>query len=131
MLKRKLVNDIRLDNLQSSHFFVKLAAMLEALTMNYGDRVFSTSNMRLDHHRNHFEQQRKRIAYKLKNSRILRITFKTFRHFKGTMEYYKTKDIPSRNDSFRPQKHKEHTDLYTPGEICRQRRIHFKGCSQR
>jgi len=75
------------------HISAKLAAMLEALTMNYGDRMFSTSNMRLDHHRNHFEQQRKRIAYKLKNPRILRITFKTFRHWKGTMEYHRTKDI--------------------------------------
>ena len=29
----------------------------------------------------------------MKNPRILRITFKTFRHWKGTMEYHRTKDI--------------------------------------
>jgi len=71
----------------------KLAAMVETLPRNYGDRVLSTLNMRLDHHGNHFLQQRKRIAHKLKNPRILRITFKTFRHWKGTMEYDRTKDI--------------------------------------
>ncbi len=75
------------------HVSVKLAAMLEALPRNYGDRVFSTPDMPLDHHADHFRQQRKRIAYKLKNPRIQRITFKTFRHWKGTMEYHRTKDI--------------------------------------
>ncbi|MFQ6127240.1 MAG: hypothetical protein ACE5R6_21925 [Candidatus Heimdallarchaeota archaeon] len=40
-----------------------------------------------------FEEQRKRIAEELKNPRILRITFLTLRHFKGTMEYHRTKDI--------------------------------------
>lgn len=37
--------------------------------------------------------QRKRIANKLKNPHINRITFHTLRHFYGTMEYHKTKDI--------------------------------------
>jgi len=72
---------------------MKVAAMLEALPRNYGDRVFSTLGMPLGHHGDHFRQQRKRIASKLKNSRIQRITFKTFRHWKGTMEYHRTKDI--------------------------------------
>jgi len=40
-----------------------------------------------------FEKQRRRIAFKLGNPRLLKISFHTFRHFKGTMEYYKTKDI--------------------------------------
>jgi len=40
-----------------------------------------------------FQEQRRRIAAKLKNSRLLRITFVTFRHWKATMEYAKTKDI--------------------------------------
>ena len=43
--------------------------------------------------RHNFEQQRKRIASKLKNSRIKQITFHTFRHWKATMEYRKTRDI--------------------------------------
>ncbi|MEM2953766.1 MAG: tyrosine-type recombinase/integrase [Candidatus Bathyarchaeia archaeon] len=40
-----------------------------------------------------FQEQRKRIAAKLKNSRLLRITFVTLRHWKATVEYAKTKDI--------------------------------------
>ena len=40
-----------------------------------------------------FGRQRKKIAFKLKNSRLQQITFHTFRHWKATMEYYKTKDI--------------------------------------
>jgi integrase len=37
--------------------------------------------------------QRKRVAATIGNPRITSITFKTFRHFKGTMEYHRTKDI--------------------------------------
>jgi len=43
--------------------------------------------------RKSFDKQRKRIAHKLGNPRLLRISFHTFRHWKATMEYYKTKDI--------------------------------------
>jgi len=40
-----------------------------------------------------FNLQRKRIAAKLNNPRILKISFHTFRHWRATMEYHKTKDI--------------------------------------
>jgi len=40
-----------------------------------------------------FIKERKKTAEKLQNPRILRITFHTFRHWKATMEYAKTKDI--------------------------------------
>lgn len=40
-----------------------------------------------------FERQRKRIALKLGNPRINRITFHTLRHWKATMLYHQTKDI--------------------------------------
>ncbi|MEM2995749.1 MAG: hypothetical protein QXI91_07065 [Candidatus Bathyarchaeia archaeon] len=75
------------------HISAKLAAMLENLPRKYGNRIFSASGMRLDHHNDHFVQQRKRVAYKLKNPRILQITFKTLRHWTATMEYHRTKDI--------------------------------------
>jgi integrase len=39
-----------------------------------------------------FYLQRKKIARKLGNPRILSISFHTLRHWKGTMEYHKTKD---------------------------------------
>jgi integrase len=40
-----------------------------------------------------FLKQRKRLAYKLGNPRLLQIHFHTLRHWKATMEYHKTKDI--------------------------------------
>jgi len=40
-----------------------------------------------------FAKYRKRIAFKLQNLRLKRISFHTFRHWKATMEYHKTKDI--------------------------------------
>lgn len=40
-----------------------------------------------------FMKMRKRIAHKLGNPRILKIHFHTFRHWKATMEYHKTRDI--------------------------------------
>jgi integrase len=42
---------------------------------------------------NNFNAQRKRSAKKLGNPRLLRIHFHTFRHWKATMEYHRTKDI--------------------------------------
>jgi glycogen debranching enzyme len=40
-----------------------------------------------------FYIQRKTAAKKFNNPRLLKITFVTLRHWKGTMEYHKTKDI--------------------------------------
>jgi len=40
-----------------------------------------------------FWTQRSKIAQKLQNPRILEIHFTTFRHWKGTMEYHRTKDV--------------------------------------
>jgi integrase len=40
-----------------------------------------------------FTFQRKRIAHTYGNPRLLKITFRTFRHWKGTMEYHKTHDV--------------------------------------
>ena len=40
-----------------------------------------------------FLRQRKRLAHKLGNPRLLSIHMHTFRHWKGTVEYHETKDI--------------------------------------
>ncbi|MFX0152649.1 MAG: site-specific integrase, partial [Candidatus Hodarchaeota archaeon] len=40
-----------------------------------------------------FYNSRKRLAQKLRNPRLLRITFHTFRHWKATTLYHQTKDI--------------------------------------
>ena len=67
----------------------KLAAMLNALPKeDKGPFKSCASNMYRD-----YENQRRTIARKLQNPRLLRITFHTFRHWKATMEYHKTKDI--------------------------------------
>ena len=66
----------------------KLIAMLNELPKS--DKVFNGSVHGL---RANFTIQRKRTAKKLKNPRISRITFHTFRHWKATLTYHKTKDI--------------------------------------
>lgn len=53
------------------------------------ERIFST----VISLRSNFHDQRRRIARKLANPRIMQIHFHTFRHWKATMEYHKTKDI--------------------------------------
>jgi integrase len=75
------------------HMSKKLTDMLSQLPRNYGDRVFSFPHMPVDNHARTFSRQRRRIAHKTRNPRLLRIHFHTFRHFKGTMLYHKTKDI--------------------------------------
>ncbi|MEA2090074.1 MAG: site-specific integrase [Thermoproteota archaeon] len=68
----------------------KLIAMLNSLPKT-GKKVFGDSL--LTYFRKNFSKQRQRIAHKLKNPRLKRITFHTFRHWYGTMEYHRTKDI--------------------------------------
>ena len=43
--------------------------------------------------RQNYYKQRKRIAHTLQNPRIRQIKLHTFRHWKATMEYHRTKDI--------------------------------------
>jgi integrase len=52
------------------------------------ERVFNYRNIKAN-----FFSQRKVIARKLENPKILKISFITFRHWKGTMEYHKTKGL--------------------------------------
>ncbi len=68
----------------------KLVSMLLALPKN-GERIFG--NYPLHGYRTCFTRQRKKAAIKLGNPRMLQITFHTFRHWKATTEYHKTKDI--------------------------------------
>jgi len=68
----------------------KLLAMITMLPKK-SDKIFGTYDIR--GYRTSFTRQRKRTANKLQNQRINQITFHTFRHWKATMEYHKTKDI--------------------------------------
>jgi len=47
----------------------------------------------LDDFRRTYDRQRRKVADRLQNPRIMQITFRTLRHFKATMEYHRTKDI--------------------------------------
>jgi len=68
----------------------KALSMLNNIRKN-SDRIFGSANIRSI--RRSYQKQRKRIAHKLGNPRLSKITFHTFRHWKATMEYHKTKDI--------------------------------------
>ncbi len=70
------------------HISEKLAGMLNSLPRK-GEYIFNPNVKAL---RTAFEKQRGKAAAKLNNPRLLRITFHTLRHWKGTMEYHKTKD---------------------------------------
>jgi integrase len=69
----------------------KLISMLKSLP-NTCERIFNRYK-NLKSLSCTFERNRKRIAYKLGNPRLLKISFHTLRHWKATMEYHKTKDI--------------------------------------
>jgi integrase len=68
----------------------KLVNMLNRLPRHH-ERVFGPGTLQVM--RRNYDKQRKRIAEKLGNPRIQAIKFTTLRHFKGTMEYHRTKDI--------------------------------------
>lgn len=67
----------------------KLIAMMNQMA-KVNDKVFQTNKHGL---RSTFEALRARTAEKLCNPRLRKIHFHTFRHWKGTIEYHKTKDI--------------------------------------
>ena len=68
----------------------KLVEMLKSLPKK-SERVFP--NKTLASLKDTFLRTRKRLAHKLQNPRLLRITFHIIRHWKATMEYHKTKDL--------------------------------------
>jgi integrase/recombinase XerD len=67
----------------------KLTAMLK-LVQQDKPKPFNGS---LKHFARSYRRQRKKASHKLQNQRINQITFHTFRHWKATMEYHRTKDI--------------------------------------
>ncbi len=68
----------------------KLIAMLNRLP-KVSNKVFSNKTKATI--ANNFNRQRKNAAQKLGNPRLLGIHFHTFRHWRATMEYHRTKDI--------------------------------------
>jgi integrase len=69
-----------------------LTAMMKRAASNKGrdERIWDAKPNSI---RCTFTQKRKYLAEKLGNLRLQKISFKTFRHWKATMEYHRTKDI--------------------------------------
>ena len=65
----------------------ELIARLEAITQD-SERIFNHDQIKRA-----FYYKRKTTSRKLANPRLLEITFITFRHWFGTTEYHKTKDV--------------------------------------
>ncbi|MEM3005876.1 MAG: tyrosine-type recombinase/integrase [Candidatus Bathyarchaeia archaeon] len=72
-----------------------------------GKRIFPTYN----NMKGVFLKTRKRLANKLQNPRIERITFHTFRHWKATMLYHQTRD-PYYVKQFLGHKSLNNTEIY-------------------
>ena len=68
----------------------KLAIMLNRLPRN-DDYVFNHGF--LNHFRDNFRQQRKRLSTKLEDPKLDQITFKTLRHYKATTYLRRTNNI--------------------------------------
>ena len=68
----------------------KLMEMIKALPRE-SEKLFP--NKSLASLKSTFLTTRKRLAHKLQNPRLLRISFHTIRHWKATIEYHKTRDI--------------------------------------
>jgi integrase len=68
----------------------KTIAMINAMPKKYGEYIF---NPRLLSIEDAFRVARKRLVRTLQNPRLKQIHFHTFRHWKATMEYARTKDI--------------------------------------
>lgn len=92
-MERRLINLKRPEKGSNPRIFKvskKLIDMLNALQRK-SKKVFG--DVLLGSIRATFCASRKRAAKKLANPRILKISFHTFRHWKATMEYHRTKDI--------------------------------------
>jgi integrase len=86
----------------------RLIAMLNALPKESA-RVFGDSSM--DSMKSMFLNSRKKLALKLQNPRLRKISFHTIRHWKATMLYHQTKD-PYYVKNFLGHKSLHNTEIY-------------------
>lgn len=68
----------------------KTIAMIKALPKKYGQYIFNPKPQTI---KDVFSNIRNRLAENLQNPRLKQIHLHTFRHWKATMEYHRTKDI--------------------------------------
>jgi integrase len=76
-------------NARTLHVSSHLVSRLNLLP-KVGSKVFDKD---LDDMRKCFSKMRERLSVKLENPRLKQIAFRSFRHWKATMEYHRTKDI--------------------------------------
>jgi integrase len=86
----------------------KLMSMLNNLPR---DSTFVFGKSSIHSIRTTFQKSRRRLADKLQNPRLLKITFHTLRHWKATMLYHKTHD-PYYVKDFLGHKDLRSTDIY-------------------
>ncbi|MEM5853682.1 MAG: tyrosine-type recombinase/integrase [Candidatus Aenigmatarchaeota archaeon] len=86
----------------------KTIAMINSLPKN-SEYIFNTNISTI---RKNFTKQRNKLASKLQNPRLRQIHLHTIRHWKATMEYYKTKNIKY-VQYLLGHKKIENTDIYT------------------
>ncbi len=86
----------------------KLTDMLTNLPKN-SPRIFG--NGPINSLKTTYLKARKRLATKLQNPRLTQISFHTFRHWKATLEYHKTKD-PYHVKKFLGHKSLQSTEIY-------------------
>jgi integrase len=82
--KNSLPRQIKMSN--------KLTAMVKPLALDtrQNERIWKANPRNIE---SNFSRIRTKVAQKFGDPNILKITLRTFRHFKATMEYHKTKDI--------------------------------------
>jgi integrase len=71
----------------------KTIAMINNLPKKYGEYLFNIHPPLGASLKESFQLVRKRLARNLQNPRLMQIHFHSFRHWKATIEYHKTKDI--------------------------------------
>ncbi len=86
----------------------KLMDMLQKMHKK-NDNIFGPGTVRGKEHV--FQIQRQKIAQKIGNPRLAKITFHTLRHWKGTMEYHKTHD-PDHVKRLLGHKNLQSTEIY-------------------
>jgi len=87
---------------------IELIAMLKNLPRD-SEKVFG--NATYNAFKQALQRTRKRLANKLQNPRLKKITFHTFRHWKATMLYHQTKD-PYHVKQFLGHKTLKNTEIY-------------------
>jgi len=87
----------------------KTIAMVNTVSKKYGEYIFKP---RVQGIYDSFSRKRNQLAFNLQNPRLRQIHFHTFRHWKATMEYQKTRNILYVKHIL-GHKRLENTEIYT------------------